>query len=162
MKMLERKPTALYTLIVTRVFKAVAYVGLCLPLRAQEASKKDTPNTALKTLEQEPPEEDPDLKPTEYSFNPLEATRNITTGDFYYKKGNVVAAAKRYLEATKWDPTNSEAFLKLGEAYEKNRDTEKAREAYTKFISLGPDPKKAEAVSKRLAKLPMPKSAKAK
>ena len=148
---------AIYTLIVTRVFMAVALLGIWLPVYAQ-----DPPKTSGKTVEQEPPEEDPDLKPTEYSFNPLEATRNITTGDFYLKKGNSVAAAKRYLEATKWDPTNSEAFLKLGEAHEKNRDYEKAREAYTKFISLGPDPKRAEAVSKKLAKLPMPKAAKAK
>ena len=47
-------------------------------------------------MEQEPPEEDPDLKPKEYTFNPLEASRNITAGNFYFKKGNYRAASRRY------------------------------------------------------------------
>ena len=119
-----------------------------LPLAAQQ--KQPQPATA----EQEPPEEDPDLKPTEYAFNPLEASRNITAGNFYFKKGNYRAAARRYTEATKWDPTSAEAQLKLGEASEKMRDTAVAREAYEKYLALASDAKDIEAVKKRLAKLP--------
>lgn len=109
-------------------------------------------------IEQEPPEEDPELKPTEYAFNPFEAARNITAGNFYFKKGNYNASSKRYLEATKWDPNSGEAFLKLGESYEKLRDFKAAREAYTKYLSLTEDPKLAEPVKKRLAKLPADRS----
>ena len=111
-------------------------------------------------IEQAPPEEDPDLKPTEYAFNPFEAARNITAGDFYYKKGNYYAAARRYIEATKWDPTSGTAFLKLGETCEKQHDFKGAREAYTKFLSLTDDAKQAEPVKKRLARLPPDRSEK--
>jgi Tfp pilus assembly protein PilF len=108
-------------------------------------------------VEQEPPEEDPDLKPTEYTFNPLEATRNITAGNFYFKKGNYRAASRRYLEATKWDPTSAAAQLKLAEASERMRDNAAAREAYEKYLTLASDPKDIDAAKKRLAKLPQGK-----
>ena len=112
------------------------------------------------TQEQEPPEEDPDLKPKEYSFNPLEATRNITAGNFYYKKGNYRAASRRYLEASKWDPTSAEAMLRLGEADEKLHDFTGAREAYEKFVMLSSDAKEIESVKKKLATLPKSRTAK--
>jgi len=111
--------------------------------------------------EQEPPEEDPDSKPKEYSFNPLEAQRNITAGNFYYKKGNFRAASKRYLEASKWDPTSQEALLRLAEADEKLHDTPGARDAYTRYLALDPPAKDADAARKKLEKLP-PESGKKK
>ncbi len=110
------------------------------------------------TVEQEPPEEDPDLKPQEYSFNPLEATRNITAGNFYFKKGNYRAASRRYLEATKWDPTSGEALLKLGSTYEKLRNFEGARDSYMKFLEIAADSKDAPDVQKKLTKLPKAKT----
>src|SRR5438477_5908953 len=58
-----------------------------------------------------------------YSFNPLEANRNIIAGNFYYKKGNYRAASRRYLEASKWDPTSADALLKLGEAARDRKST---------------------------------------
>jgi tetratricopeptide (TPR) repeat protein len=128
-------------------------VFLALPLAAQE-SKPPTPPPAPAVQEQEPPEEDPDLKPKEYSFNPLEASRNITAGNFYFKKGNFRAASRRYSEASKWDPTSAEAVLRLGEADEKLHDFAGAREAYQKFITLSSDSKEIEAVKKRIASLP--------
>ena len=126
---------------------------MALPLAAQE-SKPPAPPAAPAVQEQEPPEEDPDLKPKEYSFNPLEASRNITAGNFYFKKGNFRAAAKRYLEATRWDPNSAEAFLRLGESDEKLKDREGAREAYTKYLALAPDSKIAEQIKKKIAKWP--------
>jgi tetratricopeptide (TPR) repeat protein len=123
---------------------------LALPLAAQEPKPPAPP--AIQ--EQEPPEEDPDLKPKEYSFNPLEATRNITAGNFYFKKGNYRAASRRYLEASKWDPMSAEAFLRLGEADEKLRDFTAAREAYEKYLTVASDAKDLEAVKKKLASLP--------
>ena len=104
--------------------------------------------------EEEPPEEDPDLKPKEYSFNPLEASRNIVAGNFYFKKGNFRAASRRYLEASKWDPASAEAVFKLGAASERLRDFTAARQAYEKYLTLASDPKDLNAVKKRLAKMP--------
>ena len=123
---------------------------LAIPLAAQEPK----PPTPPATQEQEPPEEDPDLKPKEYSFNPLEANRNIIAGNFYFKKGNYRAASRRYLEATKWDPTSAEALLKLGEADEKMRDFPAARQAYEKYLTVASDAKDLDAVKKRIAALP--------
>jgi tetratricopeptide (TPR) repeat protein len=99
----------------------------------------------------EPPEEDESFKTKEYSFNPLEAARNITAGNFYFKKGNFRAAARRYDEATRWDPNSAEAFFKLGEADEKRKDLDGAREAYTKYLVLAPDAKNAAEIKKKLA-----------
>ena len=128
-------------------------VFLALPLAAQE-SKPPAPPAAPSVQEQEPPEEDPDLKPKEYSFNPLEASRNITAGNFYFKKGNFRAASRRFLEASKWDPTSAEAVLRLGEADEKLKNFTEAREAYGKFVTLSSDGREIEAVKKKLANLP--------
>lgn len=132
---------------------------MALPLAAQQP-KPPAPSAAPSVQEQEPPEEDPDLKPKEYSFNPLEAVRNITAGSFYYKKGNYRAASRRYLEASKWDPTSAEAQLRLGEADEKLRDFNGAREAYEKVVALSSDAKEIEAVKKKLASLPKRRTAK--
>ena len=129
---------------------------LAIPLAAQEPKLPPPPASQ----EQEPPEEDPDLKPKEYSFNPLEASRNIIAGNFYFKKGNYRAASRRYLEASKWDPTSAEAVLRLGEADEKLRNFTDAREAYQKFITLSSDGKEIEAVKKKIAGLPKSRSAK--
>ena len=42
----------------------------------------------------EPPEEDESLAtPKVYSFNPLQAKKEISTGDFYMKRGNFKGAA---------------------------------------------------------------------
>ncbi|HLX44870.1 MAG TPA: tetratricopeptide repeat protein [Bryobacteraceae bacterium] len=118
------------------------------------AQKKQATPPPAKQQEEEPPEEDESLKPKEYTLNPLESSRNVTAGNYYFKKGNFRASARRYDEATKWDPGNAEAFLKLGESDEKLKDRHGAREAYTKYLELSPDGKNSEEVKKRLAKLP--------
>ena len=128
---------------------------LALQLAAQEK-----PPAPPAVQEQEPPEEDPDLKPKEYSFNPLEASRNIIAGNFYFKKGNYRADSRRYQEASKWDPTSAEAPLRLGEADEKLHDFPAAREAYEKFVMLSSDAKEIEAVRKKLAALPKSRAGK--
>ena len=100
---------------------------------------------------QEPPEEDAALiDKKEYSFNPLQAEKELKTGDFYAKKGNHKAAAIRYQEATKWNPGLADAWLKLGESLEKRKDTKGAREAFAKYLELAPDAKNAAAIRKKL------------
>ncbi len=101
--------------------------------------------------EQEPPEEDPSIAPKTYSFNPLEAEKDVKVGAYYFKKGNYKAAMSRFREATLWNPTYAEAFLRLGESEEKLKDKKAAHEAYEKFIALAPDDKQAEAIKKKLA-----------
>jgi tetratricopeptide (TPR) repeat protein len=110
----------------------------------------------------EPPEEDESVAPKVYALNPVQAKKEITAGDYYFKKPNYSAAAKRYLEATRWDPGSAEGFLKLGEAREKLRQYGPAREAYTKYIELTEDPKEKDAIRKKIDKFPDGTPAKAK
>jgi len=102
--------------------------------------------------DQEPPEEDESLAPKTYSFNPLEAEKDLKVGLYYFKKGNYKASASRFREATLWNPTYAEAFLRLGESEEKLKDKKAADEAYTKYLALSPDGKDAETVKKKLSR----------
>jgi tetratricopeptide (TPR) repeat protein len=102
--------------------------------------------------EQEPPEEDESIAPKTYSFNPLEAEKDLKVGLYYFKKGNYKASTSRFREATLWNPTYAEAFLRLGESAEKLKDKKTADEAYSKYLALAPDAKDAESIKKKLAR----------
>lgn len=134
----------------------IALLGLLLTgvLVAQEdkqLQKRPTEEPKSQPQEQEPPEEDESLAPKTYSFNPLEAEKDLKVGLYYFKKGNYKAAVNRFREATLWNPTYAEAFLRLGEGEEKLKDKKAAQEAYEKYVALAPDEKQAEAIKKKLA-----------
>ena len=115
---------------------------------------------------QDIPEEDESLATkTEYTFNPIQAAKELKVGNFYWKKGSYRAAAGRFEEATKWDPGLAEAQFRLGEAKEKVAEKElvetkkklvleAARTAYEKYLELEPKGKHAQDARKHLAKLP--------
>jgi tetratricopeptide (TPR) repeat protein len=102
---------------------------------------------------QEPAEEDETLTAKkEYAFNPLQAEKEIRTGNFYFKKGSYKAAASRFREATRWNPGLIEAYFRLGEAEEKLRDKKAANEAYRQFLDLAPaEDKRVPEVRKKLS-----------
>jgi tetratricopeptide (TPR) repeat protein len=100
--------------------------------------------------EQEPPEEDEILRPKEYTFNPLQADSEIRVGNFYWKKGSYKAAARRFEEATRWDPSRAEAFLRWAESLEKLKDKDGAKRAYAKYLELAPDAKNADQIRKKI------------
>jgi tetratricopeptide (TPR) repeat protein len=110
------------------------------------------PATPPVTQPAEPPEEDESLAPKVYALNPVQSKKEIMVGDEYFKKSNYSAAARRYLEASRWDPGSADAFLKLGEAREKLRQFGPAREAYLKYIDLTDDPKEKDSIQKKMAK----------
>jgi Tfp pilus assembly protein PilF len=101
--------------------------------------------------EEEPPEEDASLKPKEYSFNPLQASKELRIGEYYFKKKSYRAAANRFREATHWNPSFPDAFLRLAETEEKLNDRKAAQEAYAKYLELNPGEKDAETIKKKLA-----------
>lgn len=117
----------------------------------QLKKRSDQPKPQQQQTEQEPPEEDESLAPKTYSFNPLEAEKDVKVGLYYFKKGNYKASTSRFREATLWNPTYAEAFLRLGESEEKLKDKKAADEAYAKYLALAPDAKDAEAIKKKLA-----------
>jgi tetratricopeptide (TPR) repeat protein len=123
------------------VFLLLATAGLVLG-----QGKKAQPSK-----EQAPPEEDESLVPEvkEYSFNPLQAEKELKIGNYYFKKKSWKAAARRFEEATKWNPTWAEAFLRLAESKEKLNDPQAAHLAYAKFVDLAPDDKRAPQIKKR-------------
>ena len=125
--------------------------GAVWPQQDKTLKPKSQEQPKPEVQEQEPPEEDESLKPKEYSFNPLEAEKDLKVGNFYFKKGNYKGAINRFREATKWNPNFAEAFLRLGDAEEKIKDTKGAHEAYAKYLELAPDSKEAASVKKKLA-----------
>jgi tetratricopeptide (TPR) repeat protein len=120
---------------------------------AQQAPQKKDSKPAAPQQEQAPPEEDESLVPKEYSFNPLQAAKELRVGNYYFKRHNYRAASQRFTEATKWDGTMAEAYLRLGEAKEKQHDRKAAAEAYAKYLEITPDAKDAPEVKKRMDKL---------
>ena len=111
----------------------------------QEKAKQQDQDSELKGLK----EEDQDLIPQQYSFNPLQADKEVKVGDFYWKKKSYKAAAMRYEAATKWNPGMAEAYLKLGRVNEKLKDKEGAKKAYMKYLELAPDTSEARKLAKK-------------
>jgi tetratricopeptide (TPR) repeat protein len=136
----------------------------CLaPLGAQQTAPPAPPQkpgelkerkpAATSDKEEVPPEEDTALAKDDFSFNPLQAAKEIEAGNYYFKKGSFLAAAGRYKNATRFNEGNSEAWLKLGEASEKLKDRRQAHEAYAKYLEVSPEAKNAAEIRKKLAKL---------
>jgi tetratricopeptide (TPR) repeat protein len=118
--------------------------------------KKERPKEATSDKEEVPPEEDASLAKEDYPFNPLQSKNDVGIGDEYAKKHNYHAAAARYRSATRYDDSNLQAWLKLGEAEEKLKDTDAAKQAYTKYLELATDSKEAKTVTeirKKMEKL---------
>src|SRR3954465_10985216 len=124
--------------IMLRRLAAVACVAFAA--FAQSSQKKDEKKEPAKQEdEQPPPDEDAAATAKVYSFNPLQAQKEVRTGEYYFKKGSYRAAASRFREATKWNPTFAQAWLRLGDAAEKQNDAKTIAEAYAKYLELQPD-----------------------
>ena len=132
----------------SRAIQLVLFFGLSVWGFGQPQTAQQPTKPVVK--EEDPPEEDASLIPKEYVLNPLQAAKEITAGNYYFKKGNYKASVRRFSEATKWDPGNAEAFLRLGESYEKQKDVKNARIAYGKYLELAPDAKNAASIRKKL------------
>ena len=110
---------------------------LTLSARAQDQPKQPSKPPAQQPqqpVEQEPPEEDANLKPKEYTFNPLQANKELQVGIEYFRRRSYKAAAGRFREATNWNPNLAEAWLRLGEAEEKRKNRKDAKDAYAKYL----------------------------
>jgi tetratricopeptide (TPR) repeat protein len=126
-----------------------------MALCAAQDQPKEAPKApaAPAAQEQEPPEEDANLKPKVYAFNPLQANKELQVGVEYFKKHSYKAAAGRFREATRWNPNLAEAWLRLGEAEEKRKNRPDAKDAYAKYLELQPDAKDAAEIRKKVASL---------
>lgn len=103
--------------------------------------------------DQNPPEEDESVAPEKFVLDPLESDRNVKVGNFYMHQGKPAgyrAALHRYERATKFNPSNVEAFYKIGEAQEKLKNKDGAKAAFEKVIQIAPDSKFAHEAKKKL------------
>ena len=133
---------------------ALLFSGLfAVSVSAQKQQKEQSKPAEPQVQEQAPPEEDENLAVRQYSFNPLQANKELQVGNEYFKKHSYKAAAMRFREATKWNANLAEAWLRLGEAEEKRRNGKDAKEAYTKYLELAPEAKGAAEIRKKIAKL---------
>ena len=123
------------------------------PAPDQRELKRDRPPGAPGGYTEAPPEEDSSIAQDKYAFNPLESENSVKVGNFYAKQGNRLAALGRYQEATRWNPGNSEAWLRVGETAEKLKSSKLAKEAYVEYLKLEPDAKNASDIKKRIGKL---------
>jgi tetratricopeptide (TPR) repeat protein len=133
----------------SRWFAALLLLAVA-PLFAQEGpklKKRGEPTAVPQNVDKDglPPEEDTSIAVPVYGFNPLQAQKEIRTGNYYFKKRSYRAAAGRFEEATKWNSNEPEAWLRLGEAQEKLRDQKAARAAYTKYLALAGESKLARS-----------------
>lgn len=122
------------------------------PQKPGELQKQRKP-AATSDKEEVPPEEDSSIAKEDVSFNPLQSEKEITAGNYYFKKHSYLAAAGRFRNATRYNEGNAEAWLKLGEASEKLKDVKSAREAYGKYLEVASDARNAEEIRKKLEKL---------
>jgi tetratricopeptide (TPR) repeat protein len=148
-----------------RWFPALILVGLASAFAQDSQPQQQTPpanpgelqkqRPAQKTSDKDaaPPEEDTSIGTTTYSFNPLQAKKDIEIGNEYAKKHSYRAAANRFLSATKYNDGDAEAWLRLGEMNEKLRDKTGAHDAYAKYLEIASDAKNAADIKKRLEKL---------
>ena len=133
---------------------ALLFSGLlAVSVSAQKQQKEQSKPAEPQVQEQAPPEEDENLAVRQYSFNPLQANKELQVGNEYFKKHSYKAAAMRFREATKWNANLAEAWLRLGEAEEKRRNGKDAKEAYTKYLELVPEAKDSAEIRKKIAKL---------
>ena len=99
---------------------AFAAVAPAQQAQAPKAEANLPPDENQISPDQLPPEEDKAKIQQQYSFNPVQSNKDVTVGEFYFKKGDFKAAAGRFREATKWNDGNAEAWLRLGDAEDKN------------------------------------------
>jgi tetratricopeptide (TPR) repeat protein len=118
-----------------------------------ELQKRTPPKPPAGGKEEVPPEEDKSISVTEYSFNPLQAQKDLTVGNYYFKQHKYRAAETRFREALKWNDGLGEAWLRLAEVEEKLKDPQAAKEAYTKYLEAAPDAKNAGEIRKKVEKL---------
>jgi tetratricopeptide (TPR) repeat protein len=130
----------------------LAFTAFAESPQKHEEKKKEP----AKQEEEQLPDEDAIATAKVYSFNPLQAQKEVRTGDFYFKKGSYRAAATRFREATRWNPTFALAWLRLGDAAEKQNDGKTVAEAYAKYLELQPDAKNAAEIKKKLDKVKHP------
>lgn len=81
------------------------------------------------------------------------AEKDVQVGTFYLKSGRYYAAISRFKGAITHDPSWAVPHELLGEAYEKNRDPQRAIAEYREYLKMAPHAKDARKIERRVQKL---------
>jgi tetratricopeptide (TPR) repeat protein len=131
---------------VTRAFLAAFFLSYSLAAQQPPPdSKKKPPPTKQ---EDDPPEEDVSLRPREYPFQSAAGQQEHHRRELLLQEGQLRRGARSLRGRRQVQPGSAEAYLKLGEAFEKLRDKKQARVAYEKYIELAQDAKSTDAIKK--------------
>jgi len=134
------------------MWAALAFAAVTSAQQAPPPKDNLPPEENRVSPDQLPPEEDKAKIQQQYTFNPLQSNKDVTVGEFYFKKGDFKAAAGRFREATKWNDGNADAWLRLGDAEARMKDIKAAHAAWEKYLQLAPEAKNAAEVRKKLEK----------
>ncbi len=85
--------------------------------------------------------------------NSAPAEHDVEVGQYYMKREKYDAAIDRFAEAAKLMPDYAQPYKLMGEAYEKKKFLQEARQAYQKYLSLNVPAKDAAEIQKRVARL---------
>jgi len=146
-----RRPSSFATGFFCAAFAAGALLSTVLSAGAQSGPGKRP--ELIRDTDAAEGKADVSDAPAKKDPNPVLAERNISIGNFYYKKKNYQAAIQRYLEAIEYQPDSYQAYDALTRAYEKTGEIEKAERAYKEFIGKNPDSPKSPEFRIRLAKI---------
>jgi Tfp pilus assembly protein PilF len=79
-----------------------------------------------------------------FKYAPPGPAKSVEVGNFYLRRKDYKGALSRFEEATQTDPNYAPAYLGLGKVYEKTGVTQKALDAYQKYLDLMPSDKDAD------------------
>ena len=85
-----------------------------------------------------------------HPWDPHRAAKDIEVGDFYFKRGNYIAAESRYREALLYKQNDAMATFRLAESLEKLNRPDEARAEYQSYLNILPNGPKAKDAEKAM------------
>jgi tetratricopeptide (TPR) repeat protein len=79
-----------------------------------------------------------------FAYTPPGPAKSVEIGNFYLRRRDYKGALSRFEEAAQTDPNYAPAYLGLGRVYEKTGASQKALDAYQRYLDLLPSDKDAE------------------
>ena len=79
-----------------------------------------------------------------FHYTPPGPVKSVEVGNYYLRRKDYKGALSRFEEAVQTDPNYAPAYLGIGKVYEKTGVTQKALDAYQKYLDLLPSDKDAQ------------------
>jgi tetratricopeptide (TPR) repeat protein len=88
-----------------------------------------------------------------HQYDPHKAMKDVEVGDFYFKRGNYVAAESRYAGALRWKPNDAIATYRLAESQEKLGKFPDALKNYQGYLKILPRGEFADGAREGIARV---------